>query len=208
MSRKISERKYITYNIASLFKFYETTFATISFDWIETHSSAAKITKSADNSGIVLFDSKGTRLSDDQEIWQMEVAGPPWNPTTTHTINDTKKTFQSDILNLVSILRNNLDCSIDLATKIKVFCTQAISTRLTLYALNMLPDGRFLATELASAIIPFSWSGRSKYKVILLMMSIFHEELTKQEELMEEISLCSSSTNGITVRQVLRLLAE
>ncbi|CAJ0754169.1 15507_t:CDS:2, partial [Entrophospora sp. SA101] len=172
-----------------------TTFATISFDWIETHSSAAKITKSADNSGIVLFDSKGTRLSDDQEIWQMEVAGPPWNPTTTHTINDTKKTFQSDILNLVSILRNNLDCSIDLATKIKVFCTQAI-------------NGRFLATELASAIIPFSWSGRSKYKVILLMMSIFHEELTKQEELMEEISLCSSSTNGITVRQVLRLLAE
>ncbi|CAJ0866302.1 1096_t:CDS:2, partial [Entrophospora sp. SA101] len=117
-----------------------------------------------DNSGIVLFDSKGTRLSDDQEIWQMEVAGPPWNPTTTHTINDTKKTFQSDILNLVSILRNNLDCSIDLATKIKVFCTQAISTRLTLYALNMLPDGRFLATELASAIIPFSWSGRGAYQ--------------------------------------------
>ncbi|CAJ0637019.1 7277_t:CDS:2 [Entrophospora sp. SA101] len=176
MSRKISERKYITYNIASLFKFYETTF--------------------------------GTRLSDDQEVWQMEVAGPPWHPTTTHTINDTKKTFRSDILNLVSILQNNLDCDIDLAIKIKVFCTQAIGTRLTLYALNILPDGRFLATELISAVVPFSWSGRSKYKAILQMMSIFHDELTKQEELMEKISLCSSSTNEITVRQVLKLPAE
>jgi len=31
-----------------------------------------------------------------------------------------------DVLNLIGVLRNHLDCNIKLATKIKVFCTQVI----------------------------------------------------------------------------------
>jgi len=46
--------------------------------------------------------------------------------------------------------------------------------RLTLYALSMLSDGRFLVTELATAVMPFSFNGRDQYKVILRMMAIFH----------------------------------
>ncbi|RUP49784.1 hypothetical protein BC936DRAFT_141507 [Jimgerdemannia flammicorona] len=53
MSRDVSERKFIVYNIASLFKFYETTFGTVAFEWIETHARAAKISKSATISGII-----------------------------------------------------------------------------------------------------------------------------------------------------------
>ena len=46
--------------------------------------------------------------------------------------------------------------------------------RMTLYALSMLPDGRFLSTELATALIPFSFQGRNQYKALLRLMAIFH----------------------------------
>ena len=127
LSRKISEHKYIVYYLAPLFKYYESTFGTVEFDWVESHERAIKITKSADSSGIVLVDAKGTRISDDKEIWHMEVAGPPWNPTTRHTVGDSKKTLRTDVFNLVAILLDHLDSDIGLATKIKVFCMQVIS---------------------------------------------------------------------------------
>ena len=82
--------------------------------------------KSATNSGIVKVDSKATRYSDGLDIWHMEVAGGPYNTTDIHTIGDTKKTLRMDVLNLIEVLRNHLDCDVKLATKIKVFCTQVI----------------------------------------------------------------------------------
>ncbi|KAF0475633.1 hypothetical protein F8M41_024581 [Gigaspora margarita] len=157
VSRKISERKHIVYQISSLFKFYERTFSSIEFDWIESHVHNAKIMKSAINSGIVKVDIKGTRVSDGLVIFHMEVAGPPCNATDKHIMGDTIKTMRTDNLNLIAILRNHLDCGISLATKIRVYSIQSINARLTLYALSMLSDGRFLANELATAVIPFSF---------------------------------------------------
>ncbi|RUS35083.1 hypothetical protein BC938DRAFT_476017 [Jimgerdemannia flammicorona] len=101
MSRKIDERKYIIYHIASLFKFYETTFMTLNFDWVESHAHTAKMAKSSTNSGTVLVDAKAARNSDGLDVWHMEVAGPPSNATIGHTLDDTKKNppnghFESD----------------------------------------------------------------------------------------------------------------
>ncbi|CAG8531550.1 8009_t:CDS:2 [Paraglomus occultum] len=205
LNRKISERKYIVYHIGPLFKYYEATFGTVEFDWVESHERATKITKSADSSGIVLVDAKGTRTSDDKEIWHLEVAGPPWNPTTRHTVDDSKKMLRTDIFNLVAILLDHLDSDIKLATKIKVFCVQAISTRLTLYATNMCMDGRFLVTELATVIIPFSFNARVQYKSVLRMMGILHDEFEKQEKLLEEMNRHVLRFEGSTVRQVLNV---
>ncbi|CAG8789536.1 10810_t:CDS:2, partial [Racocetra fulgida] len=53
IDKKIGERKYITYQISSIYKFYEKTFFNLDFDWIESHVRSAKITKSGTNSGIV-----------------------------------------------------------------------------------------------------------------------------------------------------------
>jgi len=127
MNRNIGERKFITYQISSIFKFYETTFLNLSFDWIESHALSAKITKSTTNSGIIKVDSRATRHSDGQEVWHMEVSGGPCKTIDLHTLGDTKKTMRMDVLNLIGILRNHFDCDINLATKIKVFCTQVIS---------------------------------------------------------------------------------
>ncbi|GES91986.1 hypothetical protein GLOIN_2v1693707 [Rhizophagus clarus] len=82
-----------------LASFYERTFSLIEFDWIESHAHSAKIMKSSTNSGIVRVDVKGTRISDGFDILHMEVA----------------------------VLRNHLDCSINLATKIRVYSIQSIN---------------------------------------------------------------------------------
>ena len=128
MTRHISEHKFIIYNIAPLFKYYEYTFGTISFEWVETHDRAAKIakTKTSSNSGILKLDAKATRLYDNCEVWQLEVAGPPWNPVLSHIVGDTKKSLKTDMFNLIALLRNHLDCGIELATGLKVFSTTVI----------------------------------------------------------------------------------
>ncbi|CAB5197088.1 unnamed protein product [Rhizophagus irregularis] len=205
MDKKIGERKYITYQISSIYKYYERTFFNFDFDWIESHARSARITKSVTNSGIVKVDSIATRHYDGLSIWHMEVAGGPCNATDTHTLGDTKKTLRMDVLNLIAILRNHFDCSVELATKIKVFCTQVVGTRMTLYALSMLPDGRFISSELATAVVPFSFHGRNQFKAIFRMMAIFHNEITKQEELMGEIDRVVLRSKGTTVRHVLKI---
>ncbi|CAG8462030.1 7409_t:CDS:2 [Cetraspora pellucida] len=184
LSRKIGERKYIVQNLSSLFKFYETTFGNIIFDWIESHSLSAKLTKSPTSSGIVKFDAKGIRLFDDKEIWHMEVAGSPSSPIIDHVIGDTKKSLHSDILNLVALLLEHLDVPVKIATNIKV----------------MMDDGSFLASELASAVIPFSFEGRSKYKAVLYLMA---DEFINQLSIMQELDLNINHSEGVTVRDVL-----
>jgi hypothetical protein len=205
MSRKIGERKHIVYQVSSLFKYYERTFLNLEFDWIESQARAAKIMKSSTNSGIVRVDVKATRSYDGLDVWHMEVAGPPYNASEKHTLGDSKKTLRTDILNLIAILRDHLDCEVELATKIRVFSTQSINNRLTLYALSMLSDGRFLVTELATATIPFSFNARSQYKAVLRMMAIFHDEMIKQEALMEKINRSVLRTKKTKVRDVLRM---
>lgn len=74
-----------------------------------------------------------------------------------------------------------------------------------LYSLNMLPDGRFLSVELATASIPFSFHGRHQYKAVLRMMAIFHNEITKQEELMGEINKSVIRSEKTTVRDVFKI---
>ncbi|CAG8790754.1 22764_t:CDS:2, partial [Gigaspora margarita] len=77
LPRTIKERKFIIYHISPLFMFYESTFRTLEFDWIEARVRSAKIMKTSNDSGITLVDVKGVRVSDDKEIWHMEVSGPP-----------------------------------------------------------------------------------------------------------------------------------
>ncbi|KAF0487837.1 hypothetical protein F8M41_022468 [Gigaspora margarita] len=69
----------------------------------------------------------------------------------------------------------------------------------------MLPDGRFLSVELATASIPFSFHGRHQYKAVLRMMAIFHNEITKQEELMGEINKSVIRSEKTTVRDVFKI---
>lgn len=115
MPRNIGERKYIIYLVSSLYKFYETTFMYLCFDWIESHARSAKMVKSSKCSGIV------QGYLDGLDVWHMEIAGPSDNATDDHIVNDTRKSLRTDLLNLIMILWNHLDCDVNTATKIKYF---------------------------------------------------------------------------------------
>ncbi|CAG8502301.1 11293_t:CDS:10, partial [Acaulospora colombiana] len=173
--------------LKNAFNLYESTFGTLEFDWIESHAQSAKIMKSSIDSGILLVDVNGVRVRDYKEIFHMEVSGPPSNPTIRHTTGDTKKTLHTDILNLVDVLRDHLDLDVKLAKEVKVYSMQVIAYRLTLYALSMMEDGRFVAYELSSAELPFDFDSRSKYMAVLRMMAIFHDEIVHQTVIMNEI---------------------
>ncbi|RHZ69109.1 hypothetical protein Glove_290g10 [Diversispora epigaea] len=96
-------------------------------DWIESHACSAKIIKSSKFLGIVLVNTKTTRYSDGLDVWHIEVAGPSNNTINDHIVNDTRKTLCTNLLNLIMIMWNHLDCDVNIATKIKMFSTQAIS---------------------------------------------------------------------------------
>ncbi|KAG9296316.1 hypothetical protein G9A89_014908 [Geosiphon pyriformis] len=214
MPRKIGERRYIVHHISPLFKYYEATFGTISFDWIESHSPAAKLTKSSTNSGIVLVDGRGVRWLDDKEIWHMEVAGSLSLSSIQHAVKDTKKSLHTDILNLVAILLDHLDISVEAAMEIRVFSLQVIvfshfvclplGYRMTLYSLNMLENGNFLASELASAIIPFSFDARSNCSDANLL-GISQNEIMKQISIMQKLDFIIANYQGTKVRDVLKI---
>ncbi|CAG8488742.1 4827_t:CDS:2 [Paraglomus occultum] len=154
----LRNRKYIVQNVSSLFKFYESTFGNLYFDWIETHSSASKLIKSRIYSGIAKVDVK--------EIFHANVSGPP-SSSSQHgrAVIDTTKSIHTDILNLVAILLDYLRAPVEIATKIKVFSLQG----------NPLYDGDF------------------------------HEEITKQISVMENLDLTIDYNEGGTVRDVLKI---
>ncbi|RHZ48204.1 hypothetical protein Glove_555g16 [Diversispora epigaea] len=161
--------------------------------------------KALNDSGIVLVDVKRVRVNNDKEIWHMEISGPPSNPSTCHIVNDTKKTLQLDILNLIEILRNHLDLDVNIAKKIKVFSMQVIAYRLTLYALNMLKDGQFIAYELASAELPFDFDSRAKYLAVMRMFAIFHDEVVQQKAIMDKIDRILIPCKDTSVYSILRI---
>jgi hypothetical protein len=57
-----------------------------------------------------------------------------------------------------------------------IFCFY-LGDRLTLYTLSMMEDGRFLAAELASTTLPFSFAARVRFKGVLKMMAIFNVDI-------------------------------
>ncbi|CAG8463132.1 6407_t:CDS:2 [Paraglomus occultum] len=122
LSRKIGERKYIVQNVSSLFKFYESTFGNLYFDWIETHSPAPKLTKSRTYTGIVKVDAKVFEFYDDKEIFHAEVSGPPSSSSSQHghAVNDTTKSIHAGILNLIAILLDHHRAPIEYAINIKI----------------------------------------------------------------------------------------
>src|SRR4051812_35727565 len=86
----------------------------------------------------------------------------------------------------------------------------------------MSDNGSFLTSELASAVIPFSFEGRSKYKTILYLMTLFHvsnyayyflslketffqDEYMKQLSILQELDFMISHDNEFTVRDVLKI---
>ncbi|CAB4446270.1 unnamed protein product [Rhizophagus irregularis] len=195
LSRSFEDRKFTIHHIAPLFMLYESTFGTLKFDWVEAHARSAKIMEITTDSGIVLVGLKGIRIGDDREIWQMEVSGSPSTPT----FGGTKKSINTDILNLVSVLSSHLDLDVKIAKEIKVFSTQFKAHRLTFLAVDEPPTESmieaakidyatrlFLHTQQQLQQV-YSSPSEDKERKNNKGFAIFHDELVQQEAIMNKI---------------------
>ncbi|CAG8698669.1 29976_t:CDS:10 [Racocetra persica] len=102
-------------------------------------------------------------IKDATEILDIEVSGPPFNSTKKHTVGDAKKLLLLSVCSLCKILANNFDCLIEDAKQ------------------------KYLAIELASCIIPFSFDAISCYARIFNFFAIIRNEFVKQEKIQKKI---------------------
>jgi len=127
------------------------------------------------------------RLSDGMEILNTEVSGPPFKATITHTVGDAKKLLMMSICSLCRIFGNNLDCSVKDAKGIKTYSIQIVGDRLTLFSVSITDQKKYLAVEIASCMIPFSFDSVSYYTKIFNFFAIIQAEFKEQEKLRKKI---------------------
>ncbi|RIB13486.1 hypothetical protein C2G38_1728632 [Gigaspora rosea] len=189
INRSMSERTYIVECISPILRAFRNSFPDIEYEWIE---KVVRSIKGANNIFSCNMKPRKTdllilRLSDATEILDIEVSGPPFNSTKKHTVGDAKKLLLLSVCSLCKILANNFDCLIEDAKQVRTYCIQAIGDRLTLFATSLIDKKKYLAIELASCIIPFSFDAISCYARIFNFFAIIRNEFVKQEKIQKKI---------------------
>jgi hypothetical protein len=129
LERRMSERKYIVYRIAPLFKAIEANFEELSFEWVEVPLQCVTDAKA-------LFpevqqtnyrpDGVGFDRASHQALIFIEVTGPPEAITKKHIDDDTGKLIQEGIFGLISELKHFLEKDAREAIGLCVFMIQVI----------------------------------------------------------------------------------
>ncbi|RIA90324.1 hypothetical protein C1645_737965 [Glomus cerebriforme] len=127
------------------------------------------------------------RLSDRMEVMNTEVSGPPFKAIITHTVRDAKKLLMMSVCSLCRILGNNLDYSIKDTKEIKTYSIQIVGDQLTLFSVSLTDKKKYLAVEMASCMIPFSFDSISYYKKIFNFFAIIQTEFKEQKKLRKKI---------------------
>nr|CAG8665332.1 4788_t:CDS:2 [Entrophospora candida] len=166
----------------------------IKYEWIEKDVASIK---GANN--MFMDDINGI------EIMNTEVSGPPFKATQAHTIGDAKKLLMMSVCSLCRIFGNNLDCSVKDAKGIKTYSIQIIGDCLTLFSISLIDQNKFLAVELASCLIPFSFDAISYYTKIFNFFMIIQTEFVNQEKLWKKIYSSVPVNNSERIRDWLFL---
>ncbi|CAG8791021.1 6634_t:CDS:2, partial [Cetraspora pellucida] len=161
LNRDMSERTYIVESISPIFRSFRNAFPEIKYEWIEKDVRSVKKAGSmfAINIKSWKTDLLVIRLSDATEILHVEVSGPPFKVDKKHTIGDIKK-----LLMMV-----------------------AIGDKLTLFSVSLVDKKKYLAIELASCVIPFSFEEIGCYIKIFNFFAIIRNEFNEQKKLLKKI---------------------
>ncbi|RIB12108.1 hypothetical protein C2G38_2101793 [Gigaspora rosea] len=197
LARDMSERSYIIECLSPILRAFRNAFQDVKYEWIERQ---VKSIKDASDMFTTVMRSRKTdllvlRLTDATEILYIEVSGPPYKPDKKHTVGDAKKLLMMAICNLCRTLSNNFDCPIDDAKKVRSYSIQAIGDRLTLFAISLIDRKKYLAIELSSCIIPFSFEAIACYSKIFNFFAVIRNELLEQEKLQKKIRSFIPSTD-------------
>ncbi|GES81487.1 hypothetical protein GLOIN_2v1486968 [Rhizophagus clarus] len=189
LDRDMSERTFIVECLSPIFRAFRNAFPDIKYDWIEKNVTSIREANNmfADDISPRKTDLLVVRLSDGMEILNTEVSGPPFKATISHTVGDVKKLLMMSICSLCRIFGNNLDCSAKDAKGIKTYNIQVVGDRLTLFSVSITDQKKYLAVELASCMIPFSFDSISYYTKIFNFFAIIQAEFKEQEKLRKKI---------------------
>ncbi|KAF0477724.1 hypothetical protein F8M41_024224 [Gigaspora margarita] len=138
IEKNLSNSQIIVNHVASLFKYYESTFNTMTFNWFEE-----------------MIAGKGTRILDNKKMWFLYILGT------------SKKSTCFDLLFLIRNLLDYLEFLAYIAPTLR----------------------SYIESELSSAIIPFIFDGRTKFKGVIKLMTIFHDIILEQIILIKKIDL-------------------
>ncbi|PKY55772.1 hypothetical protein RhiirA4_548898 [Rhizophagus irregularis] len=187
--RDMSERTFIVECLSPIFRAFRNAFPDIKYDWIEKNVTSIREANNmfVDDISPRKTDLLVVRLSDGMEILNTEVSGPPFKATISHTVGDVKKLLMMSICSLCRIFGNNLDCSAKDAKGIKTYSIQVVGDRLTLFSVSITDQKKYLAVELASCMIPFSFDSISYYMKIFNFFAIIQAEFKEQEKLRKKI---------------------
>nr|CAG8477317.1 10514_t:CDS:2 [Entrophospora candida] len=189
LNQDMSERTYIIESISPIFRSFRNAFPEVKYEWIEKD---VRSVKEAGRMFAINIKSRKTdllviRLSDATEILHVEVSGPPFKADKKHTIGDIKKLLMMAVCNLCRILASNFDCPIDYAKKVKSYSIQVIGDKLTLFSVSLVDKKKYLAIELASCVIPFSFEEIGCYIKIFNFFAIIRNEFSEQKKLLKKI---------------------
>ncbi|CAG8734980.1 31575_t:CDS:2 [Racocetra persica] len=160
LNRDMSERTYIVESISPIFRSFRNAFPEVKYEWIEKD---VRSVKEAGSMFAINIKSRKTdllviRLSDATEILHVEVSGPPFKADKKHTIGDIKK----------------------------LLMMAAIGDKLTLFSVSLVDKKKYLAIELASCVIPFSFEEIGCYIKIFKFFAIIRNELNEQKKLLKK----------------------
>ncbi|RIA80493.1 hypothetical protein C1645_745217 [Glomus cerebriforme] len=209
LDRDMKERSYIVECLSPILRAFRNAFPEVKYEWIEKDVESIKEVNKIFMSNINRrkTDVLVLRLSDMNELLKIEVSGPPYKSTKRHTVGDAKKLLMMAVCSLCRMLSDNLDCPIEDAKKVRTYSIQSVGDRITLFAISLVEKKKYLAVELASCVIPFSFEAITCYARIFNFFAVIRNEFVEQEKVQRKIRsfIPSADDNTEDLREWLHL---
>ncbi|RIB29227.1 hypothetical protein C2G38_2239057 [Gigaspora rosea] len=158
LKRNIGERTFIVERIVPLFKAIQSVYKDYKFHWIEVELDCMR-----------------------------EVSGGPENTDLTHVKEDAEKLLKEAVFGLVSLLRNHLDKSAEVAKSLYTFTIQ--SDQMTFGKLCLINKHVYSFSQIKSARLPFEFGDVAVFLETFELLYIIISELEIQTSVINKLKL-------------------
>ncbi|CAG8495339.1 8366_t:CDS:10, partial [Cetraspora pellucida] len=204
LKRNIGERTFIVERIVPLFKAIQSVYKEYKFHWIEIELDCMREVKryfQKFDLTINQADGIGVRNSTDKAVIFIEVSGGPENTDLTHVKEDAEKLLKEAVFGLVSLLRNHLDKSAEVAKSLYTFTIQSIGDQITFSKLCLINKHVYSFSQIKSARLPFEFIDVADFLEIFELLYIIISELEIQTSVINKLKL-SESVDSINVPKI------
>ncbi|RHZ60193.1 hypothetical protein Glove_357g40 [Diversispora epigaea] len=204
LKRNIGERTFIVERIVPLFNAIQSVYKGYQFHWIEKELYCMREVKKLFpkfNLTINQADGVGIRNSTNKEVIFIEVSGGPENTDLNHVKEDAEKLLKEAVFGLVSLLRDHLDKSAEIAKSLYTFTIQCIGDRMTFSKLCLINNHVYSFSQIKSARLPFEFIDVTDFLEVFELLYIIISELEIQTSVINKLKL-SESVDDINVPKI------